>query len=127
MRWTLILLFLMLSPALAHDKLRPELNPWLESLHSRSHSLCCDDKDKNDVDDIDWGTQDKDYDPVVGGQPIQKTHFWVNIEGQRVDVPDSAIVDGPNLEGHALVWYYPQWREGVRIYVVRCFMPGTMG
>ncbi|WP_181769341.1 hypothetical protein [Bradyrhizobium sp. UNPA324] len=94
--------------ARAHDYQHPELKDWYESLHS-GKGLCCDGSDAKRVDDADWETKDD--------------HYRVRIDGEWVDVPDDAVVDGPNRAGRTMVWpYYLNGHPNAR-----CFMPGDMG
>ena len=94
--------------ARAHDYQHPELNSWYESLHS-GKGPCCDGSDAKRVDDADWETKDGQY--------------RVRIDGQWVDVPNDAVVDGPNRAGRTMVW--PYYLNGHP--KARCFMPGSMG
>ncbi|MGY4476403.1 hypothetical protein [Bradyrhizobium sp. USDA 3364] len=97
-----------IGPAQAHDHQHPELNGWYESLHS-GKGPCCDGSDAKRVDDADWDTKDG--------------HYRVRLEGEWVDVPDEAVVPGPNRAGHTVVWpYYLNGHPRPR-----CFMPGSMG
>ena len=109
---TLVVLVAMLSIstiscARAHDHLRPELNSWYESLHS-GREPCCDGSDAKRVDDADWESKDG--------------HYRVRIEGEWVDVPREAVVEGPNRAGRTMVW--PYYEDGHP--KARCFMPGSM-
>jgi hypothetical protein len=74
--------------ARAHDYQHPELNRWYESLHS-GKGPCCDGSDAKRVDDADWETKDG--------------HYRVRIDGEWVDVPNDAVVDGPNRAGRTMV------------------------
>src|SRR5215471_9643522 len=77
----------------AHDYQHPELNSWYESLHS-GKGPCCDGSDAKRVGDADWETKDG--------------HYRVRIDGEWVDVPNDAVVPGPNLAGRTMVWPYFQ-------------------
>jgi hypothetical protein len=92
----------------AHDYQKPELNSWYESLHS-GKGPCYDGSDAKRVDDVDWETKDD--------------HYRVRIDGEWVDVPNDAVVDGPNRAGRTMVW--PYYLNGHP--KARCFMPGDMG
>lgn len=107
----MIVLFLVMAvgSVLAHDHKRPELNGWFMGLKSNAGSPCCDGSDATSLDDPDWESKDG--------------HYRVKLEGEWVDVPDSAVVQGPNRAGPAMVWPY-YLNGGMR--GVRCFMPGTM-
>ena len=111
---TLVLFTVMLSistigHARAHDHQHPELNSWYESLYS-GKGPCCDGSDAERVDDADWETKDG--------------HYRVRIDGEWVDVPNDAVVDGPNRAGRTMVW--PYYLNGALVGV-RCFLPGSMG
>lgn len=101
-----IWLILLVSPARSHDHNRPGLNDWLKSLHSKSKTWCCDGNDHDPIEE--WETRDNRY--------------RVKFRGQWFDVPESAIVDGPNKGGDALLWM----NKGYMGFSVRCFMPGSM-
>jgi hypothetical protein len=92
----------------AHDHEHPELNGWYASLHS-GKGPCCDGSDAKRVDDADWETKD--------------SHYRVRIDGEWVDVPNEAVVEGPNRAGRTMVW--PYYMDGHP--KARCFMPGSMG
>lgn len=92
----------------AHDYQHPELNGWYESLHS-GKGPCCDGTDAKRIDDADWESHDG--------------HYRVRIDGEWVDVPNDAVVPGPNLTGTTMVW--PYYIDGHP--KARCFMPGSMG
>jgi hypothetical protein len=93
----------------AHDHHRPDLKPWFESLRSRANTPCCDGTDATRLDDIDWESK--------GGR------YRVRLNGQWVDVPEDAVIDGPNRAGTAMVWPFFQMGAPTGI---RCFMPGSM-
>lgn len=105
---SLVLLVMVLSihPIRAHDHARPGLNEWLKTLHSKSKAWCCDGTDTDAIED--WETKNNRY--------------RVKFRGEWYDVPESAVVDGPNKGGDALLWM----NEGYSGYSVRCFMPGSM-
>lgn len=96
----------------AHDHDRPELSGWFKGLQS-GKGPCCDGSDAYRVDDADWEVKDGRYrvrvPTVAGGDKLE----WV-------DVPADAVVDVPNLSGHALAW--PIY--GYLGVDIRCFMPG---
>ena len=93
--------------ARAHDHEHSELNSWYESLHS-GKGPCCFGSDAKRIDDADWESKDG--------------HYCVRIDGEWV-VPNEAVVSGPNLSGHTMVWpYYVNGHP-----TARCFMPGSMG
>jgi hypothetical protein len=96
-----------LSGARAHDKDHPELNGWFENLQS-GEGRCCDGSDANHIDDADWESKNGRYRVRVGGE-------WV-------DVPDQALVHGPNRADRTMLWLH--YIDGHPI--PRCFMPGSM-
>lgn len=104
----IVLLLIAHSYASAHDHARPDLDGWFKSLQSRGKSPCCDGSDATSLEDPDWDTKDG--------------HYRVRLEGQWVDVPDPAVIDGPNRDGRAMVW--PMHMNGYP--AVRCFLPGSM-
>ena len=100
------LIMLATRPAHAHDHNRPELNDWMKGLHSANKTWCCRGDDHDPIDA--WETKGKSY--------------RVKFRGEWYDVPESALVDGPNLGGDALLWMNKGW-TGMS---VRCFMPGSL-
>ena len=90
----------------AHDHKNAANNEWLKSLYSRGGAWCCDGNDTDDIED--WDTK--------GGK------YRVKWRGQWFDVPDEALVDGPNKGGGALLWMNKGWGD----VKPRCFMPGTL-
>lgn len=106
----ILILLLIGSRSRAHDHNRPSLDSWYQTLNS-GKGLCCGGPkvDATVLTDVDWETK--------GG------HYRVRIEGEWHDVPDDAVLSGPNLDGRTLVWPIKGW-GGLSI---RCFMPGVMG
>lgn len=129
MIFTMVFLFLVvilimifcIRGAAAHDLEHPNLDQWYSELHSHIGGPCCDGSDFGKgsaahLEPQDWGTQDR-----------PNSHYTVFLEGEWRDVPDSAVVDVPNVDGRALVWFYSIWTSpGVKVPTIRCFMPGTM-
>ncbi len=101
-----VLLLALVARGHAHDPKRPELNQWFQGLHSGGGQLCCDGSDAKVVDD--WETADG--------------HYKIRIQGQWVVVPDYAVINSPNRDGRALVW----WGTNGFIIIVRCFIPAAM-
>lgn len=99
-------LVLLMSVGRAHDHSRPALTDWLKTLKNQKNDSCCDGNDTDAIDD--WETKDSRY--------------RVKFRGQWYDVPEAAIVDGPNKAGDALLWM----NKGYLGFSVRCFMPGSM-
>ena len=98
-----------MRPAGAHDHSRPDLDGWFKSLQSQGKSPCCDGSDAMRLDDVDWESKDG--------------HYRVKLDGEWIDVPDSAVVEGPNRAGPTMVW---PWRTDGKLNRVRCFLPGSM-
>ena len=103
-----LMFFVMTAHAFAHDHSRPELNSWFMGLQS-AKGPCCDGSDAMRLDDVDWETRDG--------------HYRVRVEGEWVDVPDGAVVVGPNRAGPTMVWPY---RYNGKLNQIRCFLPGSM-
>ena len=99
---------LAVTVAQAHDHGRPSLDAWFKALQSRAKAACCDGSDATRLVDVDWQSRDGRY--------------RVRLEGEWVDVPESAVVDGPNRAGPAMVWPV----TGYGGLTIRCFMPGSM-
>jgi hypothetical protein len=100
--------FAALKVANAHDHGRPELDAWFKGLSSRAKAACCDGSDATRLDDIDWESR--------------AGRYRVRIQGEWIDVPEDAVVDGPNRAGPAMVWPV----RGYLGLTIRCFMPGMM-
>jgi hypothetical protein len=83
------------------------LKPWFDSLRS-DKGLCCSVADGRTVADPDWESRDG--------------HYRVRIDGEWITVPDDAVIKGPNLAGHTIVWPI----KGSLGTTIRCFLPGTM-
>lgn len=99
------------NPAEARDDGRyagSALKGWFDGLESKK-GLCCDFTDGRRIDDAEWGSE--------GG------HYWVIVDGQKIVVPEEALVNVPNKAGPAYVWPYAS--EGVT--KIRCFLRGTEG
>jgi hypothetical protein len=114
----LALLFLAVK-ASAHDHEHPELNGWFRSLES-GRGPCCDGSDAMHLADPDWESHDGHYRVRLPVNP--NITYDLEQNGEWVDVPDEAVVKGPNRDGRALVW--PMYQNGEP--AVRCFMPGSM-
>jgi hypothetical protein len=107
-----IVVFVLVVQANAHDPARPDLDDWYRSLQSSSVH-CCDKSEAKQLDGSDWDMKDG--------------HYRVRVDGNWINVLDSALVKGPNLVGPALVWVrYYNPMGGKKTALVRCFMPGTM-
>lgn len=90
----------------------PKLHEWFDKLQSAGGSLCCSLTDGRTIDDPDIDYSGK----------MCKSAICVRVDGQWLDVPDSAIVKVPNIYGRAVVW--PMTTAGGKAYV-RCFLPGA--
>lgn len=105
-----VALIVALSAAVARDDGRyaqSPLKPWFDSLKSKAGSLCCSNADGLRLEDPEWEQTPDGY--------------RVKLEGEWIDVPDSAVVIVPNRVGYAMVW--PVYVNGKPS--VRCFMPGA--
>jgi hypothetical protein len=54
---------------------------------------------------------------------LRMVNYRLRIDGEWVDVPNEAVVDGPNRAGRTMVW--PYYLNGHP--KARCFMSGSMG
>jgi len=97
--------FAALQLASAHDHKHAERNEWLQTLHAKDKTWCCNGDDTDEIDA--WEAKADGY--------------RVKYRGQWFDVPESAIVDAPNKTGEALLWMSKGY-----LPAVRCFMPGSM-
>ncbi len=106
-----IVVFLLLTTcAYARDPdgayVNSPLHKWFDSLHS-GKGVCCAEADGRALDDGDWDTKDG--------------HYRVQWDGAWIDVPDNAVLPGPNLSRKTMVWL--RFEDGVP--EVRCFIPGN--
>ena len=83
------------------------LKYWFDHLTS-DKGMCCSFADGFSVSEVDWDTQNG--------------HYRVLLHGEWIDVPDAAVVTGPNRYGPAVVWPYMDDKGKINI---RCFLPGT--
>ena len=94
-------------PALGHDHANPEITQWIKGLKNKEGDGCCDTADGY---------------PAEARWDAKEGRYNVFIKGQWIEVPDSAVLTGPNKLGYAMEWhYYINGRP-----VVRCFLPGTL-
>lgn len=122
----LILLALGFGTTAARDDGRyaaSPLKPWFDSLKS-GLGPCCSDADGTALADVDWESKDG--------------HYRVRLGGQWIDVPDAAVLPGPNLDGRTMVWPHRRLRGDARDFLgadpdysaedwyIRCFIPGAM-
>jgi hypothetical protein len=113
----ILALVLISAPALGRDDGRyanSTLKSWFDSLSS-GMGPCCSDADGTVLKDIDWEGKDG--------------HYRVRIEDQWWDVPDEAVLKGPNRAGQTMVWpiYFRYGgAKGLDRIEIRCFIPGSM-
>jgi hypothetical protein len=89
------------------------LKPWFDSLRS-GKGPCCSDADGTALSDVDWESRNG--------------HYRVRIEGEWWDVPDEAVIAGPNRAGRTMVWpIYHSPLGGPTEVEIRCFLPGAEG
>lgn len=96
----------------------PEQEKWFLDLRNEvTGGRCCDHNDG------DFTSQDL----RLGADG--KTHYWATVEGEWNEVPDSAVLTGPNLVGRPLVWFqkYRSLRAGGLTTTILCFQPGALG
>jgi hypothetical protein len=103
---------------LVHDHERPDLDTWFRQQFVEGRGPCCDGTEVKHIADVD-------YDTTCGSDG--KCHYRVRLYNKWWDVPDAAIVKGPNLSGTTLVWAFPTrgLDNGVSSVFIRCFMPGA--
>jgi hypothetical protein len=94
------------ASAFGHDHQHSDRNGYLKSLHSRNKTWCCNGDDYDAFED--WETKGSSY--------------RVKFRGQWFDVPDGAVIDGPNKVGEPMLWM----NKGYSGLSVRCFMPGPL-
>lgn len=95
----------------------PHFHAWFDSLSS-GKGMCCSFADGRSVADPDWGTEKA----ADGSQ-----HYWVVVDGERLTVPDNAVVTEPNRFGPAVVWPYRGAAQGgdeIKTQI-RCFIAGA--
>ena len=103
--------------AWGHDHARPNLDKWFEGLTS-GRGRCCDGNEAT---------------KAAAGWDMKKGLYVVQIEidGKLdwYDVPPLAVIKGPNLAGHALVWWTRviSSEDNKTIPNITCFLPGTEG
>ena len=83
------------------------LHSWFDKLAS-GKGLCCSFADGVALADPDWGTD--------------RGHYWVEVDGQLLNVDDEAVVTEPNKYGPAVVWPY---KAADGLVHIRCFLPGS--
>ena len=83
------------------------LKHWFDNLTS-SNGNCCSFADGLSISEVDWDTKDG--------------HYRVLLHGEWINVPNSAVVLGPNRYGPAVVRLYMDTDGNTYI---RCFLPGS--
>ena len=81
-----------------------DIKAWIEKLTDNLGVPCCAIAD-GAVPDV-W--------------EMNASHYRVKIYGAWLDVPDYAVVKGPNFLGHSIVWV----DSSEETMTVRCFIPG---
>lgn len=89
----------------------PVMHDWIMTLHAKGNGYwCCDLADGEFTQqDIRLGTDGQD-------------HWFVLVDVDWIEVPDAAIVDGPNKLGRPIVWLGTYGGKPV----VHCFLPGAL-
>lgn len=104
----------------AHDYDHPDRSGWYQSLQAKDKTPCCDDAEAKHISDVEWDTTCEQN--RVG--PL--CHYRVFLHNKWWEVPDRAVVEGPNRDGRALVWEVPtKLNNYVVSTFIRCFMPGA--
>jgi hypothetical protein len=116
--------------AQAHDHKRPDLNKWFETRTNVQGNRCCDGSEAKLLANVDW--QSACSFEVQEGKTERVCHYQVFIAGRWWDVPNTALVTGPNLDGETLVWPTYYWIDGIPDHgissiSIQCFMPGAGG
>jgi len=107
--------------AYAHDSNRPDLKAWFQSLRSKAGEPCCDTGDAEHAE-ATWDMAKR------GHKVLLRNPQKPNEVGEWFDVPDSAVVDRPNLDGFAMVWWWPSYdHDGTMTPRWRCLIPGAAG
>jgi hypothetical protein len=90
------------------------INGWIESLTDTNGIGCCATADGLRPQTIDWD--------------MTANHYRVKVDGRWVEVPESAVVKGPNHLGYAVAWLEYDWDidTGEMSMRVRCFLPGAL-
>jgi hypothetical protein len=94
----------------------PAMHAWFDLLAS-GKGMCCSFADGVSLEDVDWDN--------LGTADDINSGYRVNIKGEWIEVPKSALVTEPNKFGPAVVWPYTEYQDGVGHTAIRCFMPGA--
>ena len=113
--------FLGVSTAYPHDLMRPELDAWFKSLTNKAGEPCCDGGDGQHAE--------AEWDMAKSGYRVRLKHpHRPNEPGRWFDVPNSVVINGQNLSGTAMAWWWPSYDDDGRMTPRwRCFMPGPGG
>lgn len=108
----LVISLIMTLSALGRDNgqyanVLPEVRDWANALKNKRGYNCCSTADGLPAE-IQYDT--------LGGR------YRVFLEGAWHDVPDEALLTGPNRAGYPMVW---TWREKGMLKI-RCFIPGHL-
>jgi hypothetical protein len=114
----LLLLVTLTAKVLARDygqyrDIDPGLRQWIEALKDKTGKGCCETADGHPAE-YEWD--------------IAGNRYRVRIEGEWYNVPEEAVIEGPNKLGYATVWYWISWEiDGKKTHHIRCFLPGPGG
>ncbi len=91
----------------------PEMKQWIQSLTDKDGIQCCTAVDGLRPERVEW--------------KVGVDSYFVKVDGAWLFVPDEAVIKGPNLLGHAVVWIEPGGDLDVEkdTALVRCFLPGA--
>ena len=110
------------APALARYvgepvQFTPDIAEWIRGLHSpSSRASCCD------ISDGEFTQQD------IRLGADGRTHWWATIKGDWFEIPDDAVVTGPNFLGRPIIWSVSYINiDGLPVTLIRCFLPGALG
>jgi hypothetical protein len=91
----------------------PAIRDWVQGLKDKTGEGCCDTADGQPAE-YEWD--------------IAANRYRARIEGEWYDVPDDAVITGPNKLGYATVWTWWVWDyDGKKTHHIRCFLPGPGG
>ena len=91
----------------------PEMKQWIGSLNNKDGIHCCTAVGGFRPKQVEWR--------------IGLDSYFVKVGGAWLFVPDEAVIKGPNLLGHAVVWIEPGGDLDVEkdSALVHCFLPGA--
>lgn len=113
MRYSLLILLLLCSPAVARDPSGKYANSpyaeWFKSQHNENGTWCCDESDGH---------------PFFGDYKMNDDgSVTIRDEGKEYKLPAHMVLKGANPTG-AAVWWFTQNYHGERTSY--CFAPGTL-